>query len=81
MPKDMKKLNEDEDERAEDGPEAVGAMADGFAESDEFPEGEDGDGRGGKGDDGGSGEEHDGNDKGDKNEGGEDTSAGHGEEG
>jgi hypothetical protein len=56
-------------------------MADGFAEEEIFPEGEDSDEGGGEGDNGGGGEEDDGDDDRDENERGEDPFAGHGRRG
>lgn len=60
-----------------DGPEAVGAVADGVAESEIFQEGEDGDEGGGDGDGPGGSEEDDGDDDGDEDECGEDALPSH----
>lgn len=56
-------------------------MADGVAQGEIFPEGEDGDESHGESNDGGGREEDEGDDDGNENEGGEDTFSGHGEEG
>ncbi len=56
-------------------------MADGFAESEIFPEGENGDDCGGDGDDGGVGEKYEGDDDGDEDQGGGDAFPSHEEEG
>lgn len=67
----------DEQERAEDGPEAVGAVADGFAECEIFPEGEDGENGDGNGNGPGRGEEDNGDGDGHENECGENASPSH----
>jgi hypothetical protein len=77
----IKKLEVNEEEGAEGGPEAVSAMADGVAQGEILPEGEDRDDGGGDSDDGGVGEEHDGDDDGNKNEGGGDAFPSHEKEG
>ena len=74
-------LEQDDSQCAADGPEAVGAVADGVAEGEILVEGEDGDDGGGESDGPGRGKEHDGDDDGDENECGEDARAGHGKEG
>jgi len=58
-------LDDQEEQGAEARPVAVGAMADGLAEREIFPEGEDGDEGGGNGDDSGGGVEDDADDNGD----------------
>lgn len=74
-------LNVNDQQGAEGGPEAVGAVADGVAQSEIFPEGEDGDDGGGDGDNGGGGEEDETDDDGNENEGSEDACQGHLEKG
>ena len=59
------------------GPEAVGAVADGVAEGEVFPEGEDGEDRDSDGDGPGGGEEDDSDGDGQENESGENASEGH----
>ena len=77
----IKELEVNEEEGAEGGPEAVSTVADGVAQGEIFPEGEDGDDGGGDSDDGGVGEEDDGDDDGNKNEGGGDAFPSHEKEG
>jgi hypothetical protein len=67
----------DEQERAEDGPEAVGAVADGFAKGEIFPEGEDGEKGDGDGNGPGRSEEDDGDRDGHEDECSENASASH----
>jgi hypothetical protein len=67
----------DEQERAEEGPEAVGAVANGFAKSEIFPESEDGEGGDRDGNSPSRGEEDDGDGEGHEDECGENASPSH----
>ena len=73
----MNPLRIGEEDSAEDGPEAVGAVTDGVAEGEVFPEGEDSDDGGGNGDGPSGCKEDDGNDDGDEDECGEDALPSH----
>ena len=77
----IKELEVNEEEGAEGGPEAVSAMADGVAQGEIFPEGQDGDDGGGDGDDRSGSEKYETDDDGNENEGGEDALPSHEEEG
>ena len=72
---------EDEQKAADDGPEAVGAVADGVTEGEIFAEGEDGEDGNGDGDSPRWREEDDGDYYGHENKSGEDASASHGRRG
>jgi len=71
----------DEQEGAEDGPEAVGAVADGVAEGEIFPEGEHGKDGDGDGNGPGRREEDDSDGDGQENKCGENAREGHRERG
>lgn len=67
----------EEQERAEEGPEAVGAVANGFAKSEIFPESEEGEDGDGDGNSPGRGEEDDGDGDGHEDECGENAGPSH----
>ena len=71
----------DQQKRTEEGPEAVGAVADGITESEIFPEGEDGEDGDSDSNGPGGGEDDDSDSDGQEDEGGENASEGHEERG
>lgn len=71
-------LNVEQEQGTEDGPEAIGAVADGVTKSEIFPQSKHGDESEGNGDDRGGSKEDDDNDRGHEDEGGEDAREGHG---
>ena len=77
----MRELDGKKQKGAEGGPEFVGTVTDGVAESEVFPEGENGDDGGSDGDDGCGGEKDDADDDRNKNQGGGDAFPSHEEEG
>jgi hypothetical protein len=67
----------DEKQGAEDGPEAIGAVADGVAKGEKFTEGQDGDDASGEGDGPVGSEEHDADNDGDEDKCSENARSGH----